>query len=67
MILKKKQKCGRAELVDGIRGAEYFWEFYEYVKSLKFEETPDYVKLKEILDKLKMKHCQPLKNKFEWV
>ena len=53
--------------MDGIRGAEYFWEFYEYVKSLKFEETPDYVKLKEILDKLKMKHCQPLKNKFEWV
>jgi len=65
LILKKKQRCGK-ELVEGIWAAEQFWEIYEYILKLKFEEEPDYDHIKRILDKIKDKYCFPLKNKFEW-
>ena len=62
MILQKKASCGKKELVGGIKAAEKFWQFYDYLNHLEFEEEPDYDKLKRILDEIKDEYCVPLTN-----
>ena len=44
-----------------------FRKYFDYVKSLKFEQTPDYEFLKKLFKKLAKKHNIDIKEgKFDW-
>ena len=49
-ILQKKEEISSNELCRGIPGE--FEIFLEYVKNIKYEEKPDYKKLRDLLDKI---------------
>jgi casein kinase 1 len=66
LIGEKKRKTSAQVLCKGMVGEKYFVEYINYVRGLKFEETPDYARLRSMLDKVLSKNNLADDGDFDW-